>query len=456
MDRSNSVSRVGGFPTILRRPRPDWPTLAMAVLAGAFLFRVLAQLLQAVWPVPALPPFEAWQGSGLPYPALLASQLVIVAAMVWAVVRRAAGRSVLAPEYRRPLIWVAIAYFAVMSARLIGGLSWLSEIIWFARPLPALFHLVLAAFLMILVASDGPAAVAEWRHAWRRLLRVASYPAAMLIGFALFAAAAGSGASSASAAMLAVSAGAGLVVLHELLCPYRARWRPAARELADDLAYLGLVQMLLPRLLGFGAVWLAASFAVELGRPLPLWPHRWPAPAQALLMVLTADLLRYWLHRAAHRYELLWRLHAVHHAPKRLYAINVARFHPLEKTLQFVLDALPFLSLGVGPDVLALYFVFYAINGFYQHSNCDIRLGPLNYVISGPELHRWHHSVNARESNNNYGNNLIVWDLLFGTYFRPRDREVGRLGLVNRRYPQGFVAQLGTPFVGGLDRVARG
>ena len=81
-----------------------------------------------------------------------------------------------------------------------------------------------------------------------------------------------------------------------------------------------------------------------------------------------------------------------------------------------------------------------------------MRLGPLNHIVSGPELHRWHHSEFSHESDTNFGNNLIVWDWLFGTRFLPADREVGRLGLVNRDYPTGFLAQMTTPFVPGLDK----
>ena len=99
-----------------------------------------------------------------------------------------------------------------------------------------------------------------------------------------------------------------------------------------------------------------------------------------------------------------------------------------------------------------MYFVFYAINGFFQHCNIKLHLGPLNYLISGPELHRWHHSVLVAESNNNYGNNLIVWDLIFGSWFLPRDRKVGDLGLLNRNYPTDFTGQMKSPFCKGLDK----
>ena len=117
-----------------------------------------------------------------------------------------------------------------------------------------------------------------------------------------------------------------------------------------------------------------------------------------------------------------------------------------------MLDTLPFILIGVSEQVVMLYFVFYAINGFFQHSNVDAKYGVLNYVVSGAELHRWHHSKLIEESNRNYGNNLIVWDLVFGSWFLPKNRRVAELGLINRSYPLEFGAQMKTPFVGGLDK----
>jgi hypothetical protein len=122
------------------------------------------------------------------------------------------------------------------------------------------------------------------------------------------------------------------------------------------------------------------------------------------------------------------------------------RFHPAEKTLQFLLDTLPFMLVGIGTEVLAYYFVFYSMSGLFQHSNCDVRLGWLNYLVSGPEVHRWHHSQKTAESNANYAHSFVVWDLLFDTYFRPRGAEVTRLGLLVRDYPRRFVGQLLAPF----------
>ncbi len=286
-----------------------------------------------------------------------------------------------------------------------------------------------------------------------RLVAAAAYPVTLAIGFALFAALTDAGLPALAAAYGAVLVGAALITLHEIFLPYRRSWRPGRAEVGGDALFMAAVQVALPYSLSLFVVLALAGQAPFDGTGIAsLWPHRWPVAGQALLMLLTADLARYWLHRAFHRFEPLWRFHAVHHSPQRLYWLNVGRFHPFDKALQYAFDALPFLLLGVAKEVLAVYFVFYALNGFFQHSNCRLTLGWLNYLVAGPELHRWHHSERPEESDRNFGNNLIVWDLVFGTRFLPRDRAVGSLGLKNRAYPMGFLAQMTTPFTPGRDK----
>ena len=100
--------------------------------------------------------------------------------------------------------------------------------------------------------------------------------------------------------------------------------------------------------------------------------------------------------------------------------------------------------------------MFDAVFGMLQHANIDVRLGPLNRIFSMAEPHRWHHSRTLAEANSNYGSNLIVWDLVFGTFFLPSDREAPReIGIADLpRFPTGYLAQLATPFrwTGGARR----
>ena len=283
----------------------------------------------------------------------------------------------------------------------------------------------------------------------RDAVRWLVYPTLMAGALLLLAALLAAGASLAWAPYVAATIAGAAVVVTERLIPYRAEWQPRGADLLDDALFLGFVQLVLPLALVWTVAWLARGWIADHSGASSLWPNHWPILAQLSAKIVLGDLLRYWLHRAAHTWTPLWRLHAVHHEPEKLYTTNVFRFHPAEKALQFLCDTLPFMLVGIGPEVLAYYFVFYAVSGLFQHSNCDLRLGWLNYLVSGPEVHRWHHSRRIAESNNNFAHSFVVWDLVFGTYLRPRDRKVEDLGLRSRAYPRSFLALLAAPFARG-------
>lgn len=261
---------------------------------------------------------------------------------------------------------------------------------------------------------------------------------------------------SMSAAMYSVLAV--MVVLFfmaERVMPYKPEWNVADGDVRTDvisgvIAY-GILPVLIKPLiytgLAVGTAWLAAQYGADV------WPTDWHIAAQVVLLLLVADAGRYWGHRLAHEVPWLWRFHANHHSPNRLWFFNAIRQHPVDKALFTVTELLFPVLLGVNGEVLALYFLMTASNGFFQHCNIDAKLGPLYYVFNAVHLHRWHHSKLADESNHNYGNNIIVYDLLFGTFYLPKDREVGPIGVLNPDYPKGYVGQFLAPFRRGkLDK----
>ena len=273
------------------------------------------------------------------------------------------------------------------------------------------------------------------------------YPAVIAVAFALFALLQFEGVSLILSMYVPVLLTAALVTWLELMFPHRAEWRPARSEVRTDLIFMVVVQLAFPTMVAFVFTYALIAPARALNLPLVwLWPHAWPIWLQAMLMILVVDFLRYWLHRAAHENDTLWRLHSVHHSVEQLYWLNTARFHPLEKALQMVLDSLPFLLMQVDAKVLALYYIAYATNGFFQHCNIRLRYGVLNYIVGSAETHRWHHSRVPRESNANYGNTVIVWDLIFGTWYLPREREITDLGLQDATYPKSFLTLMRAPF----------
>ncbi len=120
------------------------------MLFALFACRVVAQPLALVVHSAVLPPFEAWHSGAIPYSLLLASQLLILAASGWTAWRFSTG----AVTPRRAVGLAAIAfggvYFLGMVARLVLGATVLSDVRWFASPVPTLFHLVLAGYLLVL------------------------------------------------------------------------------------------------------------------------------------------------------------------------------------------------------------------------------------------------------------------------------------------------------------------
>lgn len=123
---------------------------ALAALAALFACRVAGQAIQLWIPQAALPPFEAFQGSGLPYSLLLPAQIAILALMLHLAWRVALGRLQPRPRLSRLLAGFGWVYFASMLARLVIGRVFDTGSPWLEAWIPALFHLVLAAFVLTL------------------------------------------------------------------------------------------------------------------------------------------------------------------------------------------------------------------------------------------------------------------------------------------------------------------
>jgi sterol desaturase/sphingolipid hydroxylase (fatty acid hydroxylase superfamily) len=133
------------------------------------------------------------------------------------------------------------------------------------------------------------------------------------------------------------------------------------------------------------------------------------------------------------------------------------RFHPVDLALSNFSPLVPLIILGADERVIALFGLFSAVNGLFQHANLVFYLGPFNWLFSQAELHRWHHSKRLEESNRNFGQNLIVWDVVFGTRHLPPDREAPReIGLADLpAFPMDYWGQLLSPFRWNKIRAAR-
>jgi sterol desaturase/sphingolipid hydroxylase (fatty acid hydroxylase superfamily) len=257
------------------------------------------------------------------------------------------------------------------------------------------------------------------------------------------------GVDPAAAVLPFLLGGYAFVALMERVFPHQQAWLHSRGDLPADVG-LAATNGLLNRLVEPGALAAAAAGGAALSASLGfgLWPGGWPLLAQLPLALVVAELVEYWVHRLMHERDWLWRFHSVHHSAPRLYWLNAVRFHPVDLLLVATGKMLPLALLGCGAPVLALVVLFSAIHGTFQHANLALRLGPLNWIFSMAELHRWHHSPRMEEANHNYGGNLIVWDVVFGTRWLPRDREPpAAIGIETLpRFPTRLGALLAVPF----------
>lgn len=176
-----------------------------------------------------------------------------------------------------------------------------------------------------------------------------------------------------------------------------------------------------------------------------LWPREWPMAVQIIGGVIIAEFGLYWAHRLAHEFMPLWYFHSIHHSVIRLWIVNTGRFHFLDSVFSIVLAMAILFALGAPMEVMVWLSAITAFIGMLTHCNVEMRFGPLSWVFNTPGLHRWHHSRDIREGNKNYGENLMIWDQIFRTYFNPDRRPPANIG-VNEYIPPGFVAQLVHPF----------
>jgi hypothetical protein len=127
--------------------------LGLAVLAVAFMLRVVGQALVATVGVSFLPPMHHWQSGLLPYGLLLLSQVLIlgVQARISADIWRGAGRFAWCkPKVGRVLRLLSVVYFLAMVVRYGVTMYLHPERRWLGGTIPIIFHCVLAAYLFLL------------------------------------------------------------------------------------------------------------------------------------------------------------------------------------------------------------------------------------------------------------------------------------------------------------------
>lgn len=237
----------------------------------------------------------------------------------------------------------------------------------------------------------------------------------------------------------------------EWIQPYCLKWRKSHGDIITDILHIflsgNLIGAYIKQGLALGSLYMVGTLGINY--QLMQWPAQWHLGFQLLLALVIVEFGTYWRHRIFHEHRLGWRFHSVHHCSPRLYWLNAPKFHFIDSALSGAVSGLMLALCGASAEVIGLVVIVNAMHGNWQHCNVYYRLGWFNWLISSAELHRWHHSNHIPLSNSNYGNILIVYDVLFGTRKLPKEQqnmdEIG-LGEYDSAFPTNWFTQALVPF----------
>ena len=170
-----------------------------------------------------------------------------------------------------------------------------------------------------------------------------------------------------------------------------------------------------------------------------------PWVVQFLLIMLSTDIVQYWVHRTMHVVPWLWKFHAVHHSTDAMDWLAGTRLHVVEQVLTRALTFIPVFILGFHIVPMAAYVVFITFHATFIHANVRFYYGPLKWLVATPQFHHWHHAIEREAIDKNFAVHFPALDLLFGTYYLP-DQWPSGYG-IHDKVPRGWLRQLVYPFL---------
>ena len=144
-----------------------------------------------------------------------------------------------------------------------------------------------------------------------------------------------------------------------------------------------------------------------------------PGAVKILFAIIIVDFIIYWIHRAQHYSDNLWRTHAWHHSVEHLYWFSGFRTSFFHSFMYAIPSAMvPILIFKLSPLQAGIGYSIGLLIQFWEHTNVKVNIGPLKHIFITPDYHRVHHSA-TRYCRMNLGTTFSLWDRMFGTYVDP-------------------------------------
>ncbi|WP_129843317.1 sterol desaturase family protein [Streptomyces sp. RFCAC02] len=211
------------------------------------------------------------------------------------------------------------------------------------------------------------------------------------------------------------------LVALERAIPHDRSWHPDRREWRWYGVYFGL--SVIGTAVGQGVV---ATLAGTLAGPGSLLPLGGEIP----VALLATSLVGYGVHRLGHTNPWLWRVHGLHHVPEKVNVGNTGVNHILDVALSQAASQFALAVTGFSGNCVFVVGLVVIVQGYFSHTNAEVRLGWLNHVVVGPEQHRLHHSTDLAEAGH-YATDLSLWDHVFGSFTWRPGRRPAAVGVVD-------------------------
>jgi len=155
---------------------------------------------------------------------------------------------------------------------------------------------------------------------------------------------------------------------------------------------------------------------------------RMPMGMRLAAALVVGEFGYYWGHRWMHEIPVLWRFHAIHHSAEEMDWLINTRAHPVDVFFGRFCGLVPIYLLGLAQplgntldSVPLLFALIGSLWGFFVHANVNWRFGPLEWLVTTPAFHHWHHTNDSPALiDKNYAAMLPCIDRLFGTHYLPR------------------------------------
>lgn len=143
-----------------------------------------------------------------------------------------------------------------------------------------------------------------------------------------------------------------------------------------------------------------------------------------ILLLLGVDLIFYWVHRWGHAINIMWAAHSPHHSAEEMNFFVALRASVTQRLTSF-LFFWPLTLVGFHPAHIYMMAGIHLFIAFLHHTEFIPKLWrPIEFVFTTPSHHRVHHGVNFKYLDKNFGEFLIIWDRIFGSFEEEKEKVV--------------------------------